>query len=94
MFAYFIEHADRDTTMEHVMDTFNHEFGGDFVSRVEESVTADYNDYWKSFTVYFNDTCVDNLFSKNMGFHSFMDRYVLYYNKDEFWNVHLIKVLR
>jgi hypothetical protein len=93
MFAYFVEHAHLETTMEDIKDTFDREFGGDFVSRVEESITVDYKNYWKSFTVYFNDHCVDKLFSKNMRFHSFMDRYILYYNKHSFWNVYLIKVM-
>jgi hypothetical protein len=66
-------------------------FGESFVSRIEESITQDYNDYWKSFTIYFKDTCVDDLFRGNMPFHHLFDRYVLYTDTD-YWDVHLIKV--
>ena len=91
-YAYFIEYATRETTSKDVEDAFNREFDGKFVSRIEESVTQDYKASWKAFTVHFNDTCVDDLFSKNMQFHSFTDQYTLYYTPSDFWVVHLIKV--
>ena len=93
MHAYFIEYASRDTTSAEVKEAFDREVGGSFVSRVEEATTVDYNTYWKSFTVFFKDSCVDDLFGENMTFHSLFDRYVLYYNKTDYWDVHLIQVL-
>ena len=90
MNAYFIEYARQETTVEDVKNAFNRAFGGSFVSRVVETITQDYKTYWKSFTVFFKNSCV-NVFEK-MSFHSFMDRYVLYYTDTEYWDVHLIKV--
>jgi hypothetical protein len=92
MYAYFIEYTSRETTADDVGNAFNRAFGGSFVSRVVGSTTQDYKTYWKSFIVYFKDSCVDDLFGKNTSFHSFMDRYVLYYNDTDYWDVHLIKL--
>lgn len=92
MYAYFIEYASQETTAEEVGNAFNRAFGGSFVSRVVGATTQDYKTYWKSFTVFFKDSCVDDLFGEKMSFHSFLDRYVLYYNDTEYWDVHLIQV--
>ena len=94
MHAYFIEYATRDTTAQEVKEAFDREFGGSFVERVDESVTQDYADYWKSFTIYFKESCVDDLFGKNMAFHDLFDRHVLYYNSNAYWDVHMIKLCR
>ena len=90
--AYYIPYAPRGTTSEFVKDAFNRAFDGDFVLRVDEGVTQDYKETWNSFKVHFKDTCVDDLFSKNMTFHAITDQYTLYYNETDFWVVHLIKV--
>lgn len=92
MNAYFIEYASQETTAEDVKNAFNRAFGGSFVSRVVGTITQDYKTYWKSFTVFFKDSCVDDLFSEKLPFHNFLDRYVLYYNDTYYWDVHLIKV--
>ena len=90
MNAYFIEYASQETTAEDVRNAFNRAFGGSFVSRVVGSITQDYKTYWKSFTVFFKNSC--DLFIEKLSFHKFLDRYVLYYNDTEYWDVHLIKV--
>ena len=92
-YAYFIEHAPWETTPQDVENVFNREFDGKVVSRIKEGVTQDYKASWKSFTVHFNDTCVDNLFSKNMTFHAFTDNYVIYHTPTDYWVVHLIKTM-
>ena len=94
MNAYFIEYASHETTIDDVRNAFNRAFGGSFVSRVVGSITQDYKTYWKSFTVFFKDSCVDDLFSEKMSFHTFLDRYVLYYNDTDYWDVHLIQVMK
>jgi hypothetical protein len=92
MHAYFIEYASRETTADDVGNAFNRAFGGSFVSRVVGTTTQDYKTYWKSFIVYLKDSCVDDLFGKNLTFHNFLDRYVLYYNDTDYWDVHLVKM--
>lgn len=91
-YAYFIEHASRETTSDDIEYAFNREFGGTVVSRIDESITQDYKDSWKAFTIHFNDKCVDDLFSKNTVFHGTTDHYTLYYTPTDYWVVHLIKV--
>lgn len=91
-YAYFIEYASRETTLLDVENAFDKAFNGKFVSHIEEGITQDYKTSWKSFKIYFNDTCVDDLFSKNMTFHTFTDNYTLYYTPTDYWVVHLIKV--
>ena len=89
--AYFIPYARRETTSEDVIQAF----GPKFVEKVEEVVEStipDYKTYWKSFTIHFKDSCVDDLFAENMTFHSLFDRFVLYYSETEYWDVYLIKV--
>jgi hypothetical protein len=90
--AYFIEYATRETTVEHVREAFNREFDGDFVSRIDESITQDYKASWKAFTIHFHDSCVDDLFSENTLFIGNTDDYKLYYTATDYWTVHLIKV--
>jgi hypothetical protein len=89
MNAYFIEYATQETTADDVENAFNRVFGGSFVSRVVESITQDYKTYWKSFTVFFKGSCD---IGDKMTFHSFLDRYVLFYNDINYWDVHLIQV--
>lgn len=84
MHAY-IEYALRDTTAEEVQQAFDRELKGSFVSHIEEGITQDYKGYWKSFTIFFNDSGV----FENLTFHSVFDRYVLYYNETEYWDVYL-----
>ena len=88
--AYFIPYARQETTSEDVIQAF----GPQFVEKVKvvESTTPDYKTYWKSFTVFFNDSCVDDLFAKNRTFHTLFDRFVLFYSETEYWDVYLIKV--
>ncbi len=67
-------------------------FGEKFVEKVKvvEIVTPDYTT--KTFTVYFKESCIDDLFAENMTFHSLLDRFVLYYSETEYWDVYLVKV--
>jgi len=88
--AYFIPHTIQETTVDDVIRAF----GPKFVEKVDVvvSTTPDYKSYWKSFTVFFKDSCVNDLFAENMTFHSLLDRFVLYYNETEYWDVYLIRV--
>ena len=87
--AFFIEHANRDTTAYKVKTAFEDQFGL-VVDRIDESITQDYTDYWKSFTIFIKESCVHEI--KHMHFHTLFDRYILYYNKDDYWDVHLIRI--
>jgi len=88
--AYYIPYTPPKTTVGDVV----HAFGPRFVEKVEVKLipTPDYNVCGKSFTVFFKDSCVDDLFAENMTFHSLLDRFILYYNETEYWDVYLIRV--
>jgi hypothetical protein len=88
-YAYLIPYARLEAEPADVIRAF----GPQFVKHVKvvES-TPDYKTYWKSFTVFFNDSCVDDLFAKNRTFHTLFDRFVLFYSETEYWDVYLIKV--
>jgi hypothetical protein len=90
--AYFIEYASQESTCQEVGEVFNKRFGAKVVDRVVGTINQDYKTFWKSYTIYFKDSCVDHLFSDGMAFHSFLDRYVIYYNDTDYWDVHLIPV--
>lgn len=90
--AYRIEKVHSTFTKEQVKNAFNEAFKSKLVDRVEEILTRDSMGYWKSFTIFFKDSCVDELFGENMFFHTLFDRYILYYNPFEFWEVYLVKV--
>ena len=85
--AFFIEHATRDTTADKVKTAVEERFGS-VVDRIDESITQDYTDYWKSFTVFLKESCAHEI--NHMPFHTLFDRYVLYYSKEDYWDVHLI----
>ena len=90
--AYHIEKVHSSFTKEEVEKAFNNAFNGDMVERVEETLTRDSMGYLKSFTIFFKDSCVDALFGENMFFHTLFDRYILYYNTYEYWEVYLVKM--
>jgi hypothetical protein len=74
----FIEYASRDTTANEVQDAFQRV--GFNVTRIEESITQDYMDYWKSFTIFFEDEI------------AFSDTRALYYTNDDFWVVRFVSI--
>uniref|UniRef100_A0A6C0AIH5 Uncharacterized protein n=1 Tax=viral metagenome TaxID=1070528 RepID=A0A6C0AIH5_9ZZZZ len=69
----FIPHAPIETKP----DQIGRAIGPQFVERISETIHNEHAISWKSFTVYFNDSCVDKLFAKNMNFHELFDRFVL-----------------
>ncbi len=75
----------RYTTPEDVIRAF-----GPIVEKVVDSTDKT---YWKTYTVFIKDSCVDDLFAGTT-FHSLFDRFVLYNkkNKKEYWDVELIRV--
>jgi hypothetical protein len=81
----FIRYATRETTVEEVKDALD-QLGEDIVDRIDESITQDYNDYWKSFTIYFKDS-----FNGKLPFHTVFDRHVLYYTSTDYWEVHMMQ---
>ena len=82
----FIEYATRDTTADTVKTAFEERFGL-VVDRIDESITQGYTEYWKSFTIYFKESCE---VGKHLPFHKLFDRYVLYYSSVDYWDVHWI----
>lgn len=69
----FIPHAHIGTTS----DQIGRAIGPQFVERIKETIHNQHAISWKSFTVYFNDSCVDKLFANNMNFHDLFDSFVL-----------------
>jgi hypothetical protein len=90
--AYRIEKVNSSFTKEQVENAFNKAFTKKMVHRVDETLTRDAMGYCKSFTIFFTDLCVDDLFGETLFFHNLFDRYILYYNKYEYWDVYLVKV--
>ena len=84
--AWKIRYASRKTTPEDVIQAFGH-----IVEKVVDSTIPDYKTYWRSYTVFIKDSCVDDLFA-GMTFHPLFDRFVLYYNEKDYWDVELIRV--
>lgn len=75
----FIPHAPIETKS----DQIGRAIGTQFVETITETIHNAHAISWKSFTVYFNDSCVDKLFAKNMNFHELFDRFVLKTDTDD-----------
>lgn len=91
--AYHIEKVHSSFTKEDVEKAFNKAFKKEFVDRVEETLIQLHIGYLKSFTIFFKDSCVDDLFGgETLFFHNLFDRYILYYNQYEYWDVYLVAV--